>query len=122
MLLISRNTGARQRLLGAWRRRLGSTELRFQSFEDLKPRLMRPLKELKGFAKVFLKAGESKTVSIPLNRSSFAFYDPEKKSFVAEKGTFKILIGSSSRDIPGRSGFAPWNASSAASTSSRSRA
>ena len=48
--------------------------------QDLKPRLVRPLKELKGFTKVFLKAGERQAVSIPLDRSSFAFYDPEKKS------------------------------------------
>jgi beta-glucosidase len=67
--------------------------------QDLKPRLSRPTKELKGFKKVFLKAGESQTVSIPLERSSFAFYDPERKAWAAEKGNFKILIGSSSRDV-----------------------
>jgi beta-glucosidase len=67
--------------------------------QDLKPRLVRPLKELKGFSKVFLKAGERQAVSISLDRSSFAFYDPVKQSWVAEKGNFKILVGSSSRDI-----------------------
>ena len=67
--------------------------------QDLKPRLARPTKELKGFKKVFLKAGESQTVSIPLDRRSFAFYDPERKAWASEKGTFKILVGSSSRDI-----------------------
>jgi beta-glucosidase len=67
--------------------------------EELKPRLARPVKELKGFSKVFLKAGEKQTVSIPLNRSAFAFYDPEKKGWAAEKGEFRILIGGSSRDI-----------------------
>jgi beta-glucosidase len=67
--------------------------------QDLKPRLVRPLKELKGFTKVFLKVGERQAVSIPLDRGSFAFYDPEKQSWVAEKGNFKILVGSSSRDI-----------------------
>jgi len=67
--------------------------------QDLKPRLVRPLKELKGFTKVFLKPGERRSVSIPLDRSSFAFYDPEKQGWVAEKGDFKILVGSSSRDI-----------------------
>lgn len=67
--------------------------------QDLKPRLVRPLKELKGFTKVFLKVGERQAVSIPLDRSSFAFYDPAKQSWVAEKGNFKILVGSSSRDI-----------------------
>jgi beta-glucosidase len=67
--------------------------------QDVKPRLQRPVKELKGFRKVFLKAGESQTVSIPLDRSAFAFYDPERKAWAAEKGDYKILIGSSSRDI-----------------------
>jgi beta-glucosidase len=67
--------------------------------QDLKPRLLRPPKELKGFNKVFLKAGELKTVSIPLNRSSFAFYDPSQRGWAAEKGDFNILVGSSSRDI-----------------------
>jgi beta-glucosidase len=67
--------------------------------QDLKPRLVRPLKELKGFTKISLKAGERQAVSISLDRSSFAFYDPVKQSWVAEKGNFKILVGSSSRDI-----------------------
>ncbi len=59
----------------------------------------RPLKELKGFQKVFLKAGEKKMVSVALNQNAFAFYDPSKQSWIAEKGDFKILLGSSSRDI-----------------------
>jgi hypothetical protein len=57
------------------------------------------LKELKGFNKVFLKPGEQKSVTIPIDRGSFAFYDPERRAWAAEKGEFKILIGSSSRDI-----------------------
>jgi beta-glucosidase len=63
------------------------------------PSLPRPEKELKGFIKVSLKVGEKKTVSIPLNRDAFAFYDPAKNGWVAESDNFKILIGSSSRDI-----------------------
>ena len=66
--------------------------------QDVKPRLQRPVKELKGFSKVFLKAGEQQTISIPLDARAFAFYDPERKSFVAEAGDFKILVGRSSRD------------------------
>jgi beta-glucosidase len=64
------------------------------------PGLPRPDKELKGFKKVFLKAGETQTVSIPLDRAAFAYYDPAKKSWVAEKGAFQILVGGSSRDLP----------------------
>jgi len=60
--------------------------------------LPRPEKELKGFRKVFLKAGEKQTVSIPLDRSAFAFYDPEKHGWIAEKGDFKIIVASSSKD------------------------
>jgi beta-glucosidase len=64
-----------------------------------KPSVQRPEKELKGFTKVFLKPGETQTVSIPLDRGAFAFYSPEQKSWVAEKGDFKILVGSSARDL-----------------------
>jgi beta-glucosidase len=63
------------------------------------PSLPRPLKELKGFTKVFLKPGEKEMVSIPLDRRAFAFYDPARKGWVAEAGDFKIQIGASSRDI-----------------------
>jgi beta-glucosidase len=63
------------------------------------PTVTRPEKELKGFKKVFLKAGETQTISIPLNPSAFSFYDPDKKGWVAEKGGYKILVGGSSRDI-----------------------
>jgi beta-glucosidase len=70
-----------------------------------KPGLPRPEKELKGFQKVFLKAGEKKTVSIPLDRSAFAYYDPDKAGWVAEAGDYTILVGSSSRDIRLQ---APW--------------
>lgn len=66
--------------------------------QDIKSSLPRPLKELKGFQRVFLKAGEKKTVSLELKPDAFAFYDPQK-GWTAEKGDFKILVGSSSRDI-----------------------
>lgn len=66
--------------------------------EDIQSSLPRPTKELKGFQKVFLKTGEKKTVSIELKPAAFAFYDP-KNGWIAEKGDFKILVGSSSRDI-----------------------
>jgi beta-glucosidase len=67
--------------------------------QQANPGLPRPPKELKGFAKVQLKPGQSQKVSIHLDRNAFAFYDPDKKGWVAEKGDFKILVGSSSRDI-----------------------
>jgi beta-glucosidase len=63
------------------------------------PSLPRPVKELKGFKKVFLRPGEKQTVAIPLDRRAFAFYDPSKAGWVSEAGDFKIEIGGSSRDI-----------------------
>jgi beta-glucosidase len=59
----------------------------------------RPVKELKGFAKVNLKPGESKRVSINLDRRAFSFYDVGKKEWNAEPGLFNILIGGSSDKI-----------------------
>lgn len=66
---------------------------------DRKSKLIRPPKELKGFAKVELQPGETKTVSIGLDFRSFAYYDPAYKQWIAENGEFDILIGSSSADI-----------------------
>jgi beta-glucosidase len=64
--------------------------------------LVRPIKELKGFEKVYLEAGESKTVTFSLDQRAFAYYDPALRRWVAEPGEFQILIGSSSRDIRSR--------------------
>ena len=69
------------------------------------PGVQRPEKELKGFRKVFLQPGEKQTVSIALAQNAFAFYDPDKKGWDAEKGAFKILVGGSSRDIALQSGY-----------------
>jgi beta-glucosidase len=66
---------------------------------DLKSSLPRPLKELKGFDKVYLKAGESKDVSITVDKSALSFFDPVKHDWVAEPGDFEALVGSSSSDI-----------------------
>jgi len=69
------------------------------------PSLVRPEKELKGFKKVLLQPGEKRTVSIPLTKASFSYYDDTKKTWVAQDDTFQILIGSSSRDIRLRDKF-----------------
>jgi beta-glucosidase len=65
----------------------------------------RPVKELKGFAKVSLKPGESKHVSIHLDRRAFSFYDVGKKDWNAEPAAFDILIGGSSDKIQLRATF-----------------
>ncbi|MFI4973710.1 MAG: glycoside hydrolase family 3 C-terminal domain-containing protein [Caulobacterales bacterium] len=59
----------------------------------------RPVKELKGFAKVALAPGESKTVTIDLNPRAFAFYDPAKRDWVIDAGAYDLLIGASAADI-----------------------
>ncbi len=59
----------------------------------------RPPKELKGFVKVNLKPGESKTLSIELPKDAFAYWSPERKAWTVEPGSYGILVGSSSRDI-----------------------
>jgi len=66
----------------------------------------RPVKELKAFGRVTLKAGESTAVSFTLDRSSFSFYSTAKHDWVAEPGTFDILVGASSRDIRLKGSFA----------------
>jgi len=69
---------------------------------DRQAGLQRPPKELKGFAKVALEPGETKTVSIPLDFRSFAYYHPGYKQWITEDGEFDILIGASANDIRGR--------------------
>jgi beta-glucosidase len=61
--------------------------------------LVRPEKELKGFAKVDLQPGETKSVSISLDFRAFAYYHPEYKQWITEDGQFDILIASSAADI-----------------------
>ncbi|HNO84431.1 MAG TPA: glycoside hydrolase family 3 C-terminal domain-containing protein [Anaerolineales bacterium] len=69
---------------------------------DQKSDLIRPVKELKGFAKVELQPGETKTVSIHLDFRAFAYYHPEHRQWITENGDFDILIGASSADIRSR--------------------
>jgi beta-glucosidase len=67
--------------------------------KDLKSAVKRPEKELKGFEKVFLKPGETKTVTMQLPTDAFKYYNEAKKQWVLEPGQFEVLVGSSSRDI-----------------------
>jgi beta-glucosidase len=66
---------------------------------DRQSGLARPPKELKGFAKVELHPGQTKTVTIPLNFRSFAYYHPAYQQWITEDGEFDILIGASATDI-----------------------
>jgi beta-glucosidase len=60
----------------------------------------RPVRELKGFAKVMLQPGQSKRVEIALPREAFAFWHPQKRAWTVEPGQFVIEIGDSSRSLP----------------------
>jgi beta-glucosidase len=67
--------------------------------QDHKSRLVRPTKELKGFAKVELQPGETTTVTVSLDLRAFAYYHPAYRQWITEDGEFGILIGASSTDI-----------------------
>lgn len=66
---------------------------------DEKCSLMRPVKELKKFAKIELNPGEEKEVSFNINADDLKFYDDRKNEWTVEPGKFKIYIGASSNDI-----------------------
>lgn len=68
---------------------------------DVACRYARPVKELKGFERVALKKGETKTVSISLTEQELSSYDPEGNLFF-EPGEFDIMLGSNSRDVQTR--------------------
>ena len=59
----------------------------------------RPLKELKGYEKVALNPGETKTVTMTLDKRSFAWYSTDLHDWYAATGEYEIMIGASSRDI-----------------------
>ena len=67
---------------------------------DDSAKVFRPAKELKAFAKVFLQPKERKNVELHLNTASFAYYDDVKHEWATSKGTYEILVGTSSRDLP----------------------
>ena len=59
----------------------------------------RPVKELKGFEKVWLEPGQTKTVEFEIDRDALSFYDEATHSWVAEKGEFEAKICASSDDV-----------------------
>lgn len=66
---------------------------------DVESTVRRPIRELKGFEKTGLDAGETKTVSFVLDKHAFAYYEPRCKDWFVESGEFVIEIGKSSREI-----------------------
>jgi beta-glucosidase len=69
---------------------------------DLKASVPRPVKELKGFSKVSLQPGETKTVSITIDRQALSFYDETSQAWKAEPGDFDLLVGTSSAQTTGK--------------------
>jgi len=67
--------------------------------QDVECSVSRPIKELKGFKKVELEPGKSTTIEFVLTSRDLSFWNPNTKQWTAEKGSFNILIGASSRDI-----------------------
>jgi beta-glucosidase len=66
---------------------------------DLKPVIDRPVRELKGFAKIALKPGETKTVQFTIKPRDFAYFDVPGRQWKANAGDYEIQVGASSRDI-----------------------
>jgi beta-glucosidase len=73
------------------------TEVVQMYIRDCISSVTRPVKELKGFQKVSLRPGESRTVALDITPESLAFYDIKMK-FAVEPGDFEIMVGDSSRD------------------------
>lgn len=67
--------------------------------KDVFASVVRPEKELKGFSKDMIKAGETKRVSVELDFRSFAYYSTALDKWTVESGAFEIMVGASSRDI-----------------------
>jgi beta-glucosidase len=63
------------------------------------PRVERPVRELKGFEKVFLSPGESREVTLRIGRLSFAYYDSAAGHWRTDPGEYEIEVGASSRDL-----------------------
>lgn len=72
---------------------------------DLKSSLPRPVKELKGFAKVRLQPGQTETVSFVIDRAALSFFDDRVHEWVVEPGKFEAVIGASATDIRSKAGF-----------------
>jgi beta-glucosidase len=84
------------------RSRLRSCEVLQVYVRDPDPEIARPEKELKGFARVELGPGESRSVRIALDRRAFEYYDTSSGTFSAPSKNYEILLGFSSRDIRSR--------------------
>lgn len=69
---------------------------------DPEATVIRPEKELKGFTRLSLEAGQTKTATFTLDERSFAFWDPSVHDWVVEAGRFEVLVAASATDVRGR--------------------
>ena len=83
-----RNTGARR----------GSEVIQVYSSE-VKPRVLRPVKELAGYEKVSLEPGEERVITVRIRRESLQYYDPKRHDWVLPNGEHRLYLGTSSKDI-----------------------
>lgn len=67
---------------------------------ELEPALPRPLRELKGFQKVRLRAGESQRVHLQIGRDACRYYDAERQCWTVRPGRFQVWVGANARDLP----------------------
>jgi beta-glucosidase len=70
-----------------------------QLYTHARSEINRPLKELKGFSRISLKAGETRHVEIPLRHDQLTYYNDQTNTFDVEQGTVDIMVGASSADI-----------------------
>ena len=72
---------------------------------DAESSVDRPYKELKGFQKVALKAGESRDVNIDIDVTALSFYDETAQAWKAEAGVFEALVGNAADNLPLKAKF-----------------
>jgi len=90
-------------------KRAGQETVQLYVGDEATTEVVRPIKELKGFQKVSLAPGESKTLKFTLTPRDLSYYDVHRKEWVSTPGTHKIYIGSSSADIRVQQAF-DWTA------------
>ena len=72
---------------------------------DVKSSVARPVKELKGFRKIQLAPGETKSVTFTIDKSSLSYFDDKQHAWVAEPGKFEALVAASATDVKSKVAF-----------------
>jgi len=73
--------------------------------QDQESSVKRPIKELAAFAKVHLRPGETKSVSLTIDKYAISYFDEDRNAWIAEQGLFTLLTGPSSADIRAEATF-----------------